>query len=124
MIKKSVQRSVVILISFLLLFLSVGGVLAQEAVLLYSQDFESGQLSDWQLDPGWKITETDAGHAFAGQGHVWASYNGGSWSDYRLGFKVKLSRDATLHANFRKSEELRYFIGLSRDGLSCQTDRT
>ncbi len=93
-------------------------VLAQEEVLLYSQDFESGRLEGWNLGPGWEIVESETDHALAGQGHVWASYTAGSWSDYRLRFKVKLTGDASLHANFRVAAgPTRYFIGLNRGGL-------
>ncbi len=118
MIKKPAQRTVVIGIAFALLLLSVGGVLAQEEVLLYSQDFESGRPDEWDLGPGWEIAESETGYVLAGQGHVWASLTSGSWSDYRLRFKVKLTGDASVHANFRVTAgPTRYFIGLRRGGL-------
>jgi len=117
MIKKPALRAVFTGIAMALLFLSAVSALAQEEVLLYSQDFESGQPDGWKLEPGWEIVEDENGHALAGQGHVWASYTGGSWSDYRLRFRVKLSEDGSLHANFRLAGPARYFIGLNREGL-------
>lgn len=94
------------------------GVLTQEKALLYSADFESGQLEGWKLGSGWEIAENEDGHALAGQGHVLATYTAGSWSDYRLRFKVKLTGNGSLHTNFRSLEgPTRYFIGLNREGL-------
>jgi len=124
MIKESAQRSVVIGITLALLLFFVGGAIAQEEALLYSQDFESGRPDGWDLGPGWEIVESETGHALAGQGHVWASLQIGSWSDYRLRFKVKLRGDGAFHANFRVSAgPTRYFIGLNRSNiyLSKQT---
>jgi photosystem II stability/assembly factor-like uncharacterized protein len=117
MVIKPPCRRVVVGVVFVLLILSVGGVLAQEEALLYSQDFESGQPEGWELGPGWEVTESDAGGVLAGRGHDWASLTTGSWSDYRLRFNVKLTGDATLHANFRvEAGPSRYFIGLRREG--------
>ena len=122
MIKKS---SLLVLIGIVVaLLLPMGGASAQGDALLYSQNFETDQLDDWELGPGWTITEGESGQVLAGQGHVWASYIGGSWSDYRLRFRVKLSVDSTLHANFRtQAGPSRYFIGLHQNGsyISKQT---
>ncbi len=117
MVIKPSHRSVLVGVVFVLLILSTGGVLAQEDVLLYSQDFETGRPEEWELDPGWDVIESDTSHVLAGQGHVWASLTSGSWSDYRLRFRVKLTGDATLHANFRMAAgPSRYFIGLGPEG--------
>jgi len=123
MIKKASSQIIIIGIVFAML-VPLGGASAQGDALLYSQSFETGQLDDWELGSGWKITESESGHVLASQGHVWASYHGASWSDYRLKFRVKLAEDATLHANFRgMAGPSRYFIGLRQNGvyLSKQT---
>ena len=62
MTNKPAQRIVVIGFPFALLLLSLGGVLAQEEVLLYSQDFETEQPVGWELGPGWEIAESETGH--------------------------------------------------------------
>lgn len=117
MIKKTTLQMIILGVIFAIL-LPLGGASAQEDAMLYSQNFESGRLDDWEVDPGWKIAESESGVVLASQGHVWASYNGGSWSDYRLRFRVRLAGDATLHTNFRTAEgPSRYFFGLSQDGL-------
>lgn len=117
MIKKAAQGTIALGLSITLLLLLAGSVLAQEEVLLYSQDFESGRPAEWELVPGWEIAAIEGGHALAGQGHVWASLQAGSWDDYRMRFRVKLSGGASLHANFRLVGASRYFIGLNREGL-------
>ena len=89
-------------------------------VLLYSQDFESGPPAEWELDPGWQIVEITGGHALSGTGHVWAGVNVGPWGDYRLRFRVKAEGAASVHANYRITQNARYFIGLNPDGLYLQ----
>jgi photosystem II stability/assembly factor-like uncharacterized protein len=106
-----------VMIGLLGVWIIMNPALAQEETLLYTQDFEQGTPAEWKLDPGWQVAESGAGHALTGQGHVWATLGAHSWDDYRLRFKVKLSGEASLHANFRMAGPARYFIGLNRGGL-------
>jgi photosystem II stability/assembly factor-like uncharacterized protein len=119
MTKNSNQKLFVAGVIFILLLLSVGSAMAQDEVLLYSQDFESGKPQEWNLEPGWEIVEGDTGHVLAGEGHFWANLTKGSWRDYRFRFKIKLSADAAVHANFRlRDGPIRYFIGLNEGELN------
>ena len=97
--------------------------LGQENIL-YSQDFNTGEASEWSLEPGWQIVPSEGGYALSGLGHVWARTSEGPWTDYFLRFRVKLDANAALHANVRVSGAIRYFIGVNRQGmyLSKQTD--
>ncbi len=105
-------------IALALLLLATGSARAQDESLLYSQDFEQGQPAEWRLESGWQVVESDAGHALAGQGHIWATLQGHADDDYQLRFRVKLSGDASVHANFRLAAGFsRYFIGLNRRSL-------
>jgi len=59
--------------------------------VLYQEDFEDGQAQDWELEPGWAITQDTAGNrALRGQGHLSARYLGEGWGDYTLKLRVKL----------------------------------
>ncbi len=93
---------------------------AQEGdeVLLYSQDFESGNPDDWEFEPGWEIVEMDGGHVLKGESHHFAWPLTDSWQDYRLRFRVKFENDAALHANIRSQMPVRYFIGIGINHLS------
>jgi photosystem II stability/assembly factor-like uncharacterized protein len=117
---------VVFFVTIILVFIPYQGLvqaLQGEESLLYTQDFETDSLPDWEFEPGWDIIQSDGTQVLAGQGHVWTRLGAGSWSDYRLRFRVKLSTGAVLHANFRVSGPKRYFIGLGNQTsyLSKQT---
>jgi len=115
---KSTKISIIIGFAVVLLLSLSTWTWAQEEILLYSQNFESGQLDELWLGSGWEVLENDTGHVLAGQGYDWAYPTTGSWSDYRLRFRVNLTGESTLHANFRVSDgPTRYFIGLRHDGL-------
>ena len=105
----------------LILILPLAFLVAQPASaqeLLYSQDFNSGSAPEWQLENGWSIAPSEGGYALQGTGHVWARMTTGAWDDYSLRFRVKLDGDASLNANIRMVEPVRYFIGVSRQGMS------
>ncbi len=97
----------------LLTTFTIPTVSAQDAadMLLYSQDFESGDPSEWDFETGWEIVEMDGGHVLQGQTHHFATQVINTWQDYRLNFRVKFENDAALHANIRTNGTIRYFVG-------------
>jgi photosystem II stability/assembly factor-like uncharacterized protein len=114
--KRTFVHSVVI--AFLGAWIFSSQALAQEDVLLYSQDFDNGRPAEWDLSPGWEIATVESGNVLAGRGHVWATLNENYSSDYSLRFKIKLNGDAAVHANFRLAAgPSRYYIGLNRNAL-------
>lgn len=103
---------------------SLEGLARQGENILYSQNFDSGEAPEWNLENGWEIVPSEAGYALKGVGHVWASLWDGPWEDYFLRFRLnREGSDSAIHANIRVIGPVRYFIGFNRDGsyLSKQT---
>jgi hypothetical protein len=88
MVKKNALQMIIIGVVFAIV-IPLGGAPPQLDAMLHSQNLESGQLDDWELEPGWKIVESESSDVLASQGHVWAPYTGGSWSDYRRRSKIQ-----------------------------------
>jgi hypothetical protein len=82
---------------------------------LYYDGFESGS-QHWYLDQGWKLTNEGGNHALQGKGHVWAVLKEGSWNNYSLFAKFRLTA-GTIHFSYQRSETQnrlnRYFIGVN-----------
>jgi len=82
----------------------------------FSEGFEEDITGTWQLDAGWTTAQDGDNHVLAGEGHHWARAGNPLWSDYTLQTRIRLLKGA-LHANVRVSEEGRYFLSLSQEGL-------
>ena len=92
--------------------------------LLYSTGFESGLAQDWDLDwkegAGWQVVEQDGNIVLNGHGHRWTTFNlGTNWTDYAFKFRLMLHH-GTVHVNYRRGEDSRYFFGFSLQGLYLQ----
>lgn len=86
-------------------------------VTLYQNNFQTGDLSNWQLDPGWIIAQQNTNKFLSGSGHSWATYTKGIYlTNYRLGLRVKLVRQG-VHLNVRLSNTGRYYIGMHENGI-------
>jgi photosystem II stability/assembly factor-like uncharacterized protein len=84
---------------------------------LYAEDFETGPLVGWELEPGWEVTEDVGGnHVLRGQGHRWARYKEGTWGDFALKVRIKIA-EGGIHINYRVSGCTRYFVGFHENGL-------
>ena len=121
-------RLSLLLSSLLMLFLSLcpaSPVFSQDSpeTLLYSQNFEQEYAPEWTFETGWTIVPVEDGHALSGTGHTWARLEAGTWSDFRLKFRIHLAPGASTHINIRSSGSLRYFFGLNQQSiyLSKQT---
>ncbi len=96
---------------------------------LFSDDFESGDLSKWYFqDEGgvatgpWLIATDGSNHALVGSDHNWAII-GGQWQNYTITLRVKrLSYDnADVHLNSHMSEGYRYYLNFWQGMLSQDT---
>jgi photosystem II stability/assembly factor-like uncharacterized protein len=84
--------------------------------LLYSENFESGITSDWELNGAWRVENSENNYILIGETHDWATYlNGYRWTDYSFKSKVNVKL-GTLHLNFRYHTQARYFFGFNPDG--------
>ncbi len=86
---------------------------------LYYDDFEDGS-RHWDLDQGWKLSTDGVNHVLQGKEHHWAVLKEGSWTNYALSARFKLTA-GTIHFSYRRSEVQgglkRYFIGVSKGSL-------
>ena len=89
------------------------GVVQGEEVVFYEENFNDNQAQDWELEPGWTVTEG----MLSGSGHAWTTYDPGhEWSDYRVNFRLLLEEGSNIHLNYRLSENGRYYINFPNEG--------
>ncbi len=93
-------------LSLLLLVLALPLPAQGQQVLVYQENFDSGQAKGWELEAGWTV----AGGVLVGQGHHWARYTGGKWNDYRLRLRLRVIA-GDIHVNYRLSDASRYYVG-------------
>ena len=86
----------------------------------YCENFNDGLAQDWQLDPGWSIQNDGSNQVLGGRGHTFATLWKYSWSDYQVGFRLRLF-SGTIHLNYRllpgDNNLIRYLIGFQEGGL-------
>jgi photosystem II stability/assembly factor-like uncharacterized protein len=93
---------------FLSCFMLASPALGQgPEVVLYQEDFNGGQAKGWELESGWTV----ASGVLVGEGHRWARYRGGEWSNFRFRFRLRIVT-GDLHANYRLNNASRYYVGL------------
>jgi hypothetical protein len=98
--------------------------------VLYCEDFEDGLAQDWTFtdqygrptSSGWRLTSEGGNHLIAGSEHNWAVLSDHSWEDYRVRFRLKLTR-GVIHLNYRLAGGGRYFFGFDQNGLSLNWQR-
>ena len=94
-------------IMLIVIILSLGAPTHAQDNVLYQQDF-SGDLTGFQLGPGWTVTPEGTLH---GLGHTWATYEGQDFgTDWRITFRLNLVH-GRVHLNYRLNDQGRYFIG-------------
>ena len=86
-------------------------------IALYQEDFDGGQARSWDLESGWTVVNG----VLTGEGHHWARYTRGLWSDYRLRLHLRIIT-GDVHINYRLSDAGRYYVGFygGNSGLSKQ----
>ncbi len=99
-------RATMIVLSLVLLILAFASPARGQQVLLYQENFDSGQARGWELESGWTV----ANGVLTGEGHHWARYTGGTWSDFRFRFRLRIIA-GDVHANYRLSDASRYYVG-------------
>lgn len=96
---------------------------------LFSDDFESGDLSKWHFQDEvgaatgpWPLAADGSNHALIGSDHNWA-FTGRQWGNYTITLRVKrLSYDnADVHLNSHISEGNRYYLNYWQGMLSQDT---
>ncbi|MHB8776795.1 MAG: protein kinase domain-containing protein [Anaerolineales bacterium] len=96
---------------------------------LFSDDFESGDLSKWHFqDEGgvatgpWAVAADGSNHVLVGSDHNWASM-GGQWQNYTITLRVKRRTydNADVHLNSHISEGNRYYLNYWQGMLSQDT---
>ena len=94
---------------------TIGGLHSVRAqgpeIVLFEENFENGQVQDWELEPGWSVAEG----MLKGQGHKWAWPHVGPWQDFRLQFRLNLQQ-GVIHLVYRLNDTGRYFIGFHQEG--------
>lgn len=91
--------------------------IALAATVLFQDNFESGNASSWQLDPGWLVVNDSGNFVLSGSNHSFARTGDQNWSNYSFKAKVKLKDSGSaVHLNYRCVCE-RYFIGLNSGAL-------
>jgi hypothetical protein len=93
-----------------------GHAQSPEDEVLYEENFNDYLAQDWELEPGWTVTEKGV---LRGEGHFWARYKKDvDWQDFRVQFRLRIVEPGSrIHLNYRVSEEGRYYIGFHADGL-------
>lgn len=107
--------------------------------ILFSEDFNSGDLSNWVIwrdnlasdDAGWSIREVDGDYYLEGRGHVTANAPQMGTLDYSASFRIELLENSTevgsLHFSFRDYDDpghKRYFLRISKDGINLIKQNT
>ena len=80
-----------------------------QETILFEEDFDDGQMQDWELEPGWKVTNG----VLSGTGHFWAWPTAGPWRDFRLRFRLRLEQ-GVIHLVYRLIGFLIYNSKLQR----------
>ena len=90
-------------------------ILAQASteVVLYQENFDSGQAPGWELEPGWQVSQDGDDWALTGEGHHWARPDFNAGGDFRLQFRLKLLR-GRIHLVYRMNENRALFHRLRR----------
>jgi hypothetical protein len=105
----------IILISYILFFQVVAF-----AQVLFQDNFQDKNASQWQLEQGWQIDEENKNYLLSGKGHSWARLEQGpEWTDYSFQCWIKLI-EGNIHLNFHLSQNgqfSRYFVGFSPEGI-------
>jgi len=83
----------------------------EKEILLFEENFNYGQVRDWELEEGWIVTEG----MLKGAGHSWARPLVESWQDFRLEFRLNLQHER-IHLVYRLNDKGRYFIGFHEHG--------
>ncbi len=95
--------------------------------LLFKDDFEDGDYSDWRVDvdpevegSAWAVVVEDDNHVLRGEGHTTCMAGDAEWTDYILAFKIKLVK-GMVFVNFRLTQKPeapdRYTLRLSRSDM-------
>lgn len=99
------------------IFLLTGSNAGWAQEVLFTEDFESGVVQNWEIERGWRVEQDRGNFVLGGEGHHWARLQKGQdWRNYTFRSHVKLIRGG-IHLNYRVSESGRYFIGIREDGL-------
>jgi len=93
------------------MIVSIGAVARDGEVVVYEEDFDSGQARGWELDPGWEVVE----QMLRGEGHRWARPSAGPWQDFRVQFRLNLL-EGRIHLAYCLNDVGRYFIGFDEGG--------
>lgn len=100
-------RITMVLISFACVTLIFAPAAQSQGLgVVYQENFDSGQAKGWELESGWTV----ANGVLIGEGHRWARYMSGAWSDYRFRFRLRILA-GDVHANYRLSDASRYYAG-------------
>ncbi|HCO96361.1 MAG TPA: hypothetical protein DIU00_20880 [Phycisphaerales bacterium] len=83
----------------------------EQGMLLFEENFDNIQVHDWELEPGWIVTEG----MLRGSGHSWARPSVEPWQDFRLQFRLNLQH-GRIHLIYRLNDKGRYFIGFHENG--------
>jgi hypothetical protein len=76
--------------------------------ILFQDDFEDGNASDWEYESGWQVTQEDTNYVFEGSGHNWAIPPVDLYNNVTFQAKIKLvSGGFHLNILFRSG---RYYI--------------
>ena len=85
--------------------------------ILFSDNFENGITDVWVFEGNWRIKKLRSGYFLVGMKHSWAKIQiGKNWSDFSFKCHLKLIR-GTVQLNYRLSDNGRYIIGFTRNGL-------
>ena len=89
----------------------------QSDLILFSDDFQDGQLDGWQSNGDWMIYQNGDVYTLGtqGAGSAWVP-GGNTWTDYALRSFVR-QESGVLSINYRLSPEGRYFVNLRANGI-------
>jgi photosystem II stability/assembly factor-like uncharacterized protein len=88
--------------------------------VLFSDDFEKGLTTSWNLEQGWKVDLIDGNHVLHGAGHVWIRPLPGRVQGEIESFESKINLlKGSLHINYRMGMSgIRYFVRMEGGRLS------
>lgn len=122
LIEEGIMMKACRLLGSFLLFLFFAAVLAIPTYategILFEDDFESGDTSNWELGAGWDVVSIDGTKALKGVQHEWAKLNTSYFGDdFRVELRMKMVSGGT-HLNFRIGNIGRYFISVEEQGTT------
>ena len=90
----------------------------QAGLILFSDDFQDGQLDGWQVDGDWMIYQDGDVYNLGtqGAGSAWVP-GGNTWTDYALKSYIRQESGSSLSINFRLSPDGRYIVNLRDSGI-------